>query len=766
MAIKLPDFLKGGKSRVFIILGALVGSGFAIFLAAQFLGNNTQINNSKVAGAPPGLQSVPGSKMSPEFYRAVTQASSQAAQQAKITGGSAVPTLINIPGEQAFPKETSGCVICSEEAADAVGDVNSLVKSGKLSKEEADKLINLAKKNVSEEEYAAALNDLVQGGKLSPDQARKLLESYRKQNQNQLIKASASTMDDLIKNSQLPLSTANQLLALQKSGISAGDYNAELQRLVAAGKITPDVAQKLLTQYQQQRAQLGETPAQPVAAGALDTLTKETEAGSSADIDALQAAGKLSPDIANQLRALSQQNIPPDQYKKIVDQLAKDGKISPEDGKKLTDGYQKLSGTRGLLARLLDMKNKKAPVAQYTEELTAGVRGGWITPKQAAALLDEYSAPPPSAKPSIGPAPAANISGSGDFAKLQERLRKEEEAQPAAAPSAADEQQFAEAAAQAQQAAADERNKRLSDIMSAMSAQAGQLISAWQPVAMVHQDGVPPVISSAQGAGNTGAAGTETGTPAAGTGAPASPPLIKAGTILFAVLDTAVNSDYPDSPVMATIIDGKYKGAKLLGKLSMAANQDRVSLTFTLMNMDAWPTSQSINAFAIDPDTAHTVLASSVDNHYLKRYGALFASSFVSGYSDAILQSGNTQTTGVFGTTSTSASFSPGNKIAVGVGAIGKALNTSVSKYIDLPPTVIVNSGVGLGILFMSDVTLGAAQPASAPTTPAPLSTPSASAIPTTPQGLINSAGSLVAALRSGGTAPATQVPATTTTTK
>jgi intracellular multiplication protein IcmE len=41
-------------------------------------------------------------------------------------------------------------------------------------------------------------------------------------------------------------------------------------------------------------------------------------------------------------------------------------------------------------------------------------------------------------------------------------------------------------------------------------------------------------------------------------------PLIKAGTIIFGVLDTAVNSDYPDTPVLVTIVDGPYKGAKLL----------------------------------------------------------------------------------------------------------------------------------------------------------------------------------------------------------
>ena len=165
-----------------------------------------------------------------------------------------------------------------------------------------------------------------------------------------------------------------------------------------------------------------------------------------------------------------------------------------------------------------------------------------------------------------------------------------------------------------------------------------------------------------------------------------------------------MDSDYPDTPVMATIVQGPYKGAKLLGKLSLAQGKDKVSLNFTSMDMEAWPQTKDISAFAIDPDTARTVLASNVDYHYMKRYGAMMAAAFVQGYSSAITQAG-TSTTGIFGTSTSHPELSPTDKIAVGIGQVGTTMGQAISSYINTPTTVKVNSGVGIGILFASAVT-------------------------------------------------------------
>jgi type IV secretory pathway VirB10-like protein len=98
-------------------------------------------------------------------------------------------------------------------------------------------------------------------------------------------------------------------------------------------------------------------------------------------------------------------------------------------------------------------------------------------------------------------------------------------------------------------------------------------------------------------------------------------------------------------------------------------------------------------------------MASSVDKHYWLRYGTLFASSFVTGYANGITTSGSTTTSGIFGTSSTHPQLSPGEKFAVGLGQVGSAFGTALQSYVNTPTTVKVNSGVGLGILFMADVT-------------------------------------------------------------
>jgi intracellular multiplication protein IcmE len=263
-------------------------------------------------------------------------------------------------------------------------------------------------------------------------------------------------------------------------------------------------------------------------------------------------------------------------------------------------------------------------------------------------------------------------------------------------------EKFALAASEAEAAAMQEKQKRITQMQSAMSQQAQSLIKSWDFVPMSHQGSVAPDKSATESAKEAKEAAEKK---AESDKEKSARPLVKAGTVLFAVLETAVDSDYPNTPVMATIVNGKLKGAKLLGKLSgLSANQDKVSLIFTLIDKDEWDKTKTINAFAIDPDTARTVLASNVNYHYLMRYGSMFAASFVSGYANAIQSSGSTTTPSIFGTTTVSKPLSAGSKIAVGLGQIGTTLSSQVSNNFNTPPTVKVDAGVGIGILFMADL--------------------------------------------------------------
>jgi polyhydroxyalkanoate synthesis regulator phasin len=689
--------------------------------------------------------------------------------------------------------------------ADVTQDINTLVKEGKLSQTEANTLLSMAKENVPVSEYAAQLDQLVKAGKLTPEQARKLLETYTKQHANALITESSQSMDSLIKSGKLPLAVASQLLDLQKQHLSAAQYSDALQELVREGKISPDTAATLLAQYTQQQAKeaakeggaalqemvrSGEITAEvatdlqnlqkknvPVAeyeaelnklvaegkmtpaaaakllaqyktqresmgaASAANDMVAAADSDLNNSVKDLVASGKITQATADTLADLQKRNVSPAEYQKALAQLVKEGKLSPEDAKKLMQKYQKLNGLKSEAEKLAKMQSNNASAADYTAELKRAVAAGILTPEQAAELQRQYNAQnayvPRGGAASAGAAGGAGAAGTAgangsNFSRLQERLKEQQAEQQAqessfagpaapgaaaagAAPgtTAADQFSDAEAKAAADAAAAAElaRQQRIKELQAAMAGQAHSLLTAWQAPVMQHKAGSAD-LGGKSGSGSSGGLGGLLGRSSSKTTTTTtddSMPIIKAGSILYATLDTAVNSDFPDTPVLATIITGPFKGAKLLGKISVASNPvtqsaDRVSLVFNLMDKDEWSNTKAINAFAIDPQTAHTVLASSVDYHYLLRYGSMLGSAFMAGYANAISQSSSTSTTGIFGTSTTHPELSPGNKLAVGLGQVGTTLGTATSNYINTPPTVKINAGVGLGILFMANV--------------------------------------------------------------
>jgi uncharacterized protein YutE (UPF0331/DUF86 family) len=966
MASKISDMFSkaNAKSRVFIIVGTVLGIVGMVVVASKFLGGGAKLAGSaKVAGAP-SLQSVPGGQLTPEYYRALMQANAQTAQQAQVSGASAVPTLVNAPASVPTDQGSSDCgVVCpGADAADVATDINNLVKQGKLSQTDANQLLAMAKNNVPVSEYSDYLSNLVKEGKLTPEQARALLATYQKQHANAAIAESARTMDALIKSGKLPLDVAAGLLDFQKHNPTPTEYAAELNRLVAEGKISPETAAQLLAQYTQQKSrqaaeqgnamlkemaasgQISQTVATelgdmqkrnvPVSeyaaelarlvregkmtpdtaakllaqyqaertgmgpAATLNGIVSDAEAENTGDINSLVNQGKISQEAANELEALQkrhlspqeyaaaidamvkagtlspeiaaslkanadtlsglvtdgritqdtanalqdlqnrnlspqdydnaidelvrqgkippdvaamlkanhdplsafvrdgrisqdtanalailqkrhlspqdydaqldemvregkippdvaaalkaqyaateaasdinslvgsgelseanaallkdmQQNqVSPDEYNAAIDKMVREGKLSPAAAAKLKASYARLAALRNVAATLTQLQANNAPVGQYADALKRAVANKILTPEQAAALLQEYQAMSanvivPPVTPAGGTAPGidTSVGGGQNFAVLQQRLASQRPTVQAGGgaigPSGPDQAaQFAAAEAAAEAEAAKERQQHVQDLVSQMTTQAQSLIAAWNPPVMQFKAGSPDT-KAVPGKGGTGGAasggGAKGGSSGAGS-AQSGPPLIKAGTILFAVLTTAVDSDYPDTPVMATIVSGDFKGASLLGKLSLATGQNKVSLNFSMMNEDQWPKTKSISAFAIDPDTARTVMASSVNNHYLLRYGTMFASSFATGYANGISQSGSTSTSGIFGTSSTHPTLSPGQEIAVALGQVGTTFGTALSNYVNTPATVKINSGVGLGILFMADV--------------------------------------------------------------
>lgn len=295
---------------------------------------------------------------------------------------------------------------------------------------------------------------------------------------------------------------------------------------------------------------------------------------------------------------------------------------------------------------------------------------------------------------------------------------------------------------QEQQLSAAQRDQRLTQVQSSMVSQANALFNTWTPpalqqyvageqpkevtttttstpvggggatttttttaiapgggVATIARNGAPVPVVGVPAKGVVGVPSPSNSTPGADEGCAD----VKAGDIMMAVLTSTVNSD-ENSPVMATVVSGKLRGAKLIGQFTLL--KKKVLINFTKMDMPGKPASIGINAVAIDPETAHTALADCVNNHYWLRYGTLFASSFLSGLADAISQQGSQVSTGAGGILVTHDPLSTGQTLAVALGAVGSQYASVLGSNFTRPPTVYVYDGDSIGVLFMQDLTL------------------------------------------------------------
>lgn len=210
-----------------------------------------------------------------------------------------------------------------------------------------------------------------------------------------------------------------------------------------------------------------------------------------------------------------------------------------------------------------------------------------------------------------------------------------------------------------------------------------------------------------QGAGNTN--GTSTGTNVQQASYDSSnssssnkgPAFVRAGSIVPAVMLTAINSDEP-GPVLAQIVTGPLKGARLIGQ--MVSSDQRVVVQFSSLSMPGASQTFSISSFAVDPDTSRTGLATDVNNHYFLRYGLGLAAAFISGYGEAVQNAGSTTTTNAFGGTTTIMGDMTHKQIAESAfGKVGQKLGSELDKETNRAPTVTVASGTSVGVLFMAD---------------------------------------------------------------
>ena len=183
----------------------------------------------------------------------------------------------------------------------------------------------------------------------------------------------------------------------------------------------------------------------------------------------------------------------------------------------------------------------------------------------------------------------------------------------------------------------------------------------------------------------------------------------KSGDIMNAVLETGINSDEP-SPVLASIVSGQFKGARLIG--AAKRRNEKMIVQFNTISIPGRGVSDPISAVAIDIASMEqaTTLASSVNNHYFKKYGLLLAAGLLTGYADAIKDQNKISVVTPEGSVITAPTGEEKSSKQINresIGSVGKVIGQEVkSESAGIVPTVRVNRGTAIGILLMDDFKL------------------------------------------------------------
>lgn len=284
---------------------------------------------------------------------------------------------------------------------------------------------------------------------------------------------------------------------------------------------------------------------------------------------------------------------------------------------------------------------------------------------------------------------------------------------PTESAEAANAKQLQEILKRQQSQMADQRfQQKIQQRTAAMLGAANASLQDWKTVAsQVYVGGTPPKNVAGPQEGNGPAAGgtlSQADQGIAGVNPGTAPAMIKAGDVLFAVLDTSVNSDEP-GPILATIVSGKLNGSKLIGSFTLPTNADRMVINFNTMSVPGAPKTTSINAYAIDPNTARTALKTKANHHYLLRYGSLFAATFLEGFGNAFQSANTTVTIGGVGSASNTTISNGINRsilenAVIGLATLGKSWGQVAQQQFNTPTTVLLCSGTGIGVLFTQDL--------------------------------------------------------------
>jgi type IV secretory pathway VirB10-like protein len=643
---------KGGasnsRSRMLVIVTVVVLIVAAVIGFIGLRGSESTQDSAARLAAIPGIQSIPGSdKAAAQYVQTVQKSNQIEAKEALQKGSSSIPTIL-----RSSTFETGSF----SEAGGGYGNSCEHIQNKFpycFSSVGADnqglgiilpQIAQACRPGVSPSNCRGAIDKLVQDKRLTKEEGDRLFNAYTQ------------------------TSSENPAVVIQS--------------LLKDGMINQKQAQDIEKECHQQGS-----------ASAGKGEVSATNGGTSTDncaslLQGLVATGKLSS--AESMRLMQAYARPIASDPSITGAIKQSSNAALKEGGGLSSSITKVPAVEALVNSGLITTSAAQGIQQACKKegndiacsdyLKKMVSDGKLTGSQASNLLVAYDKPPVdfSSKNSLEDSPSdqgiPGIDG-GDSAQLNQVVARQ--------------QAFIK----------DQTNKqKIQEAESAMQSQAAALFQAWYP---------PPLQTVTEGTLVDGSAKNQGGNASApadqGLAAEADDTHVetfKAGKIIFGMLNTQINSDQP-GPVLASIVGGPLNGAKLLG--TMAREDDKLLLRFTLISLDKAKTSGQVNIVAVSPETARTALASSVDRHYLSRYGSLFASSFIQGFGQAVQQSGQTTSSGINGTVTTQPATTTKEKMLIAFGDTAQKMGDNLSAVINRQPTVILNAGSSIGLLFLSD---------------------------------------------------------------
>lgn len=215
---------------------------------------------------------------------------------------------------------------------------------------------------------------------------------------------------------------------------------------------------------------------------------------------------------------------------------------------------------------------------------------------------------------------------------------------------------------------------------------------------------MPKGTQQSGGTNQGGSFGNERPSNAGSTGVPTAnrKPLLKAGNVMYATLDSEVNTD-DGGDVFATVRGGVWDGAKLIGRIERAPRN--INLRFNLLAPQDDRDTISINALAIREEDARAGIAEDIDYHTIERYSALFVGSVLSGLSKAAQQPRGDTIVLPNGQVIVSQPEPGGKQIAMyALGEMGVNAAAEVRKSFSQPPTFKTPANKGFGLYIMADV--------------------------------------------------------------